>query len=422
MPDMDEPDFYLDPQVGQDPYAYYERVHSECPVHRELHHRSMLVSGYDEAVTVAKDAPGYSAANSTTGPFCGFPGAPPGAEDVTDLIEQIRPTIPLGDYFPTFDPPDHTAHRGLLMRLLTPKRLAENEESMVRLANHQLDEFVANGRCEFIGEFSNPFVNLVICDLLGVPEADLPRFRDEFKRRGPEAVVEGEVRPDALAWMNGVFTEYVEGRRNEPRPDVLTALATGTFPDGTLPEVIDVVRVAAFLFAAGGETTARLLASALLILGEDADLQARLRRDRALIPNFIEEVLRFESPVRAVSRIARFPAAVAGVSIPAGTTVTLLLGAANRDPRRFDHPADFDVDRPNARENLAFGRGIHACPGGPLARAEARIALGRILDRMADIRISEAAHGPAGDRHYEFTTWYLLRGPMRLHLEFTPIG
>jgi cytochrome P450 len=236
----------------------------------------------------------------------------------------------------------------------------------------------------------------------------------------PDADVEGEVRPDALAWMNDVFAEYVEGRRTQPRHDVLTALATGTFPDGTLPEVIDVVRVAAFLFAAGGETTARLLSSALRILGEDTDLQERLRQDRPLIPNFIEEVLRFESPLRAVSRIARFPTTAAQVPIPAGTTVTLLLGAANRDPSRFDRPSDFDIDRTNARENLAFGRGIHACPGGPLARVEARVALERILDRMAQIRISESLHGPASDRHYEFTKWYLLRGPIRLHLEFTP--
>ena len=382
----------------------------------------MLVTGYEETVAVTRDSHGYSACNATTGPFSGFPGAPPGSDDVSELIDQTRRTIPLSEYFPTFDPPTHTAHRGLLMRLLTPKRLAENEESMYRLADRQLDEFVDNGSCEFIGEFSNPFVNLVICDLLGVPESDIPRFREEFRRQAPDAVVEGEVRPDALSWMHGVFTEYVEARREQPRNDVLTALATATFPDGTLPEVIDVVRVAAFLFAAGGETTARLLASALRILGDDPALQDRLRRDPALIGNFIEEVLRYESPLRAVSRLTRFPTSIAGVPIAAGTTVTLLLGAANRDPRRFDRAGEFDAGRPNAREHLAFGRGIHACPGGPLARAEARVALERILARMGDIQISQTHHGRPGDRHYAFTTWYLLRGPLRLHLEFEPIG
>ena len=379
------------------------------------------MTGYDEVVAIARDVPSFSACNAMTGPFSGFASPGPEVDDVSELIEQLRGSMPLHEYFPTFDPPAHTDHRGLLMRLLTPKRMVANEEAMWRIADRQLDEFVDNGRCEFIGEFSNPFVNLVICDLLGVPEADLGRFRDEFDRQAPDAVAEGEVAPDALAWMNEVFTDYVEARRRAPRDDVLSASAAGTFEDGTLPEVIDVVRVASFLFAAGGETTARLLASALRFLGEDAELQDQLRRDRSLIPNFVEEVLRAESPLRAVSRLARVPASVAGAQIPAGTAVTLLLGAANRDPRRFDDPAAFDPERRNARENLAFGRGIQRVPGAPLARAEARIALERILDRMDDIRISAEAHGPAGARHFEYTKWYLLRGPLRLHLDFTPV-
>jgi cytochrome P450 len=415
-----EPDFFLDPELSQDPYPYYEYLRAQCPVRPEPHHGAFLVTGYEEALVVAKDVPAFSACNAMTGPFSGFPGPPGDVDVVSELIERTRGAMPLHEYFPTFDPPLHTAHRGLLMRLLTPKRVAANEASMARLADRQIDEFVARGTCEFIGDFSNPFVNLVICDLLGVPESDLPRFREEFDRQAPDAVSDSEVRPDALAWMNEVFTEYVDARRRQPGDDILTALATATFPDGSLPEVIDVVRVAAFLFAAGGETTARLLASALRFLAEDADLQDRLRQEPALIPNFLEEVLRVESPLRAVSRIARARTTVAGVPVPAGSVVTLLLGAANRDARRFDCPQDFDVERPNARENLAFGRGIHACPGAPMARAEGRVALERILERLADIRVSEAAHGPAGDRRYEFTKWYLLRGPMRLQLEFTP--
>jgi cytochrome P450 len=226
-----EPDFYLDPGVSQDPYEYYEFIRSECPDRHEPHHGAVLVTGYEEVVAVAKDVPTFSACNATTGPFCGFQNPQPPVDDVSELIEQTRAAMPLHEYFPTFDPPAHTAHRGLLMRLLTPKRMVANEESMWRLADRQLDEFVANGKCEFIGEFSNPFVNLVICELLGVPEADLPRFREEFDRQAPDAVVEGEVRPDAMAWMNEVFTDYIEARRRAPRDDVLTALARGSFGD-----------------------------------------------------------------------------------------------------------------------------------------------------------------------------------------------
>ena len=116
----------------------------------------------------------------------------------------------------------------------------------------------------------------------------------------------------------------------------------------------------------------------------------------------------------------RVPATVGGVDIPAGTAVMVVNAAANRDPRRFDEPDEFRFDRANAREHLAFGRGIHACPGGPLARAEGRIAVERLLARTSDIRISEAEHGPPGARRYQYAPTYILRGLNRLHLELTP--
>ena len=216
------------------------------------------------------------------------------------------------------------------------------------------------------------------------------------------------------------FTTYIEDRRASPREDVLTGLATATFPDGSTPEVIDAVRVAANLFAAGQETTVRLLGSAVQLLAEDAELQQKLRDDRELIPNFIEESLRTESPIKGDFRLSRVPTTVGGVDIPAGTTLMLLLAAANRDPRRFEDPATFDVNRANARQHISFGRGIHTCPGAPLARAEARVCLERLLDRTSDIRISESEHGPAGDRRYRYVPTFILRGLTQLHIEFTP--
>jgi cytochrome P450 len=189
-----------------------------------------------------------------------------------------------------------------------------------------------------------------------------------------------------------------------------------------VPEVIDVVRVAANVFSAGQETTVRLLAAALQLLGERPDLQQLLREDPARIPDFVEECLRMESPVKGDFRLSRRDCTVGGVDIPAGTTVMVLNGAAGRDPRHFDDPGAFLVDRPNAREHLAFGRGPHSCPGGPLARAEARISLERLLARVADVRIDESVHGPAGERRYEYAPTYILRGLQRLHVTFTPIG
>src|SRR6185312_5535994 len=215
------------------------------------------------------------------------------------------------------------------------------------------------------------------------------------------------------------FSAYIEDRRREPRGDVLTALATARYPDGSTPEVAEVVNTATFLFAAGQETTAKLLGAALQVLGDRPDVQQKLREDRSLIPAFIEESLRMESSVKTNFRLARKPATIGGVDIPAGTIVGVIVGAVNRDPRRFDNSHEFNVDRPNVREHIAFGRGIHTCAGAPLARVEGRVSVERILHRISDIKVNESRHGPAGARRYSYEPTYMLRGLSELHITFT---
>jgi len=419
--DDEATDFFRGTELIADPYGYFDWLRSQCPVQRESHHDVMMVTGYDEAVAVYNDTDTFSSCNSPTGPFPGFP-VPLEGDDVSALIEQHRDALPFSDQILTFDPPVHTAHRGLLMRLITPKRLKENEEFMWRLADRQIDELADRGACEFIGDYGQPFAMLVIADLLGVPESDHDLFRD---RLGPgrrhTGTLGGTGRDDVLAqnpleFLYEQFTHYVEERRAQPRADVLTGLATARFPDGSVPDVLDVARIAANLFAAGQETSVRLFGTALQRIAEDTELQALLRDRRDLIPNFVEECLRFESPVKGDFRLTRVTTDVGGVVIPAGTTVMVVNGAANRDPRRFDRPGEFRVERANARQHLAFGHGAHTCPGAPLARAEGRVTIERFLDRTRDIRISEAHHGPPGARRYDYVPTYILRGLTRLHL------
>jgi cytochrome P450 family 150 subfamily A5 len=416
------PDFFHGNELVEDPYPYFEQLRAQGPVTREPHHDVVMVTGYEEAIEVYRDTASFSSCNAVTGPFPGFP-VPLDGDDVSALIDQHRDELPMSDQLPTFDPPVHTAHRALLMRLITPKRLKENEEFMWRLADRQIDEFLAAGECEFISEYAGPFAMLVVADLLGVPEADHDRFRERLGAGGHKhtgtvgSTGSGSLQHSPLEFLYEQFTTYIEDRRRDPRHDVMTGLATATFPDGSTPEVIDVVRIAANLFAAGQETTVRLLGTALQLMGDRRDLQRRLRDDPERIPNFIEEALRIESPIKGDFRLSRVTTRIGEVEIPAGTTVMVINGAANRDPRRFDAPAEFDLDRVNARQHIAFGHGAHTCPGAPLARAEARITLMRLLDRTRDIRISETAHGPAGARRYEYAPTYILRGLRKLHLE-----
>ena len=424
MSDWEAMDFFRDDALVADPYPYFDALREQGPVRREPHHGVMMVAGYDEAVEVFHDARTFSSCLSVTGPFPGFP-VPLEGDDVTGLIEQHRHELPMSDQLPTLDPPVHTDHRALLMRLITPKRLKENEASMWQLADRLLDEFLAPGEGEFISGFAGPFTLLVIADLLGVPEEDQQEFARSLQHRPRSdgiGIIGEELNHDPLEFLYARFTGYIEDRRREPRQDVLTGLATATFPDGSTPDVADVVRIAANLFSAGQETTVRLLSSALKLIAERPDLQRLLRNEHDRIPNFVEETLRMDSPVKGDFRLSRVPASVGGVDIPAGTTVMVLNGAANRDPRHFADPATFDAARPNARHHLAFGRGIHTCPGAPLARAEARVTIERLLDRTAGIRISERAHGPAEARRYRYIPTYILRGLTRLHLEFISAG
>jgi len=423
MNDWKTIDYFNDESLVEDPYPYLEELRSACPVLPLPHLGVVAVTGYDEASEIYRDIDTFSSCNSVIGPYATFP-VPLEGDDVSDIIDGHRHQLPMHEHMVTMDPPTHTQERAILMRLITPRRLKDNEAFMWRLADQQLDEFLSDGRCEFIGAYAQPFAMLVVADLLGVPETDHQRFREGFGLSVAPGKVGagGQMGEDlnALGWLDEWFAEYIEDRRREPRKDVLTDLALATYPDGTTPEVINVVRTATFLFAAGQETTARLLASALRYLAEHPELQDELRANRDTIPGFIEEMLRYESPVKTDFRLARRSTTVGDVEIVAGTPVMLLNGAANRDPRRFECPAEFRVDRPNPQTHIAFGRGHHSCPGAPLARVEGRVSLERILDRTRDIRLSEEHHGPPDARRFRYEPTWVLRGLTALHLEFTP--
>ncbi len=424
-------DFFRSDRFVNDPYSYFDYLREQSPVLREPHQGIVMVTGYDEALEIYNDADRFSSCMSTTGPFAGnpIPLEGRGNEDISALIAAYRDKTPFSDQLPTLDPPNHTAHRALLMALITPKRLKENEDFMWKLAEQQMDTFMSRGECEFMADYAQPFAVLVVSDLLGVPPEDRIQFRKKLihqeQERGSTGVgdvSEGEVEHYPLRWLYETFSKYIEDRRRNPKGDILTGLAAATFPDRSVPEPLDVARIAANLFAAGQETTVRLLSYAFQVVGDRPDLQQRLRQDRSLIPNFVEECLRIEGPVKGDFRLAKKPTKVGGVDIPAGTFLYISNSAANRDARKFPNPGEFQLDRANARLNVAFGRGRHACPGAPLARAETVVSLNRWFDRTRDIRISEKVHGPTGARRYSYLPTFILRGLTHINLEFDPVS
>lgn len=428
--DFEAHDFFRSNRFIDDPYGYFDYLRAKAPVYREPHQGIFMVTGYDEALEIYNDPDRFSSIMSTSGPFAGNPIPLEGREndDISELIEQYRDKTSFYDQLPTMDPPQHSDHRSLLMSLITPKRLKENEDFMWELADQQIDTFINRGECEWMDDFAQPFAVLVVSDFLGVPVEDRIRFRQQLIRneQANGGVVVGgtsdgsDTSHTPLEWLYGEFSAYIEDRRKNPKADILTGLADARFLDKSVPTPLDVARVAANLFTAGQETTVRLLSHAMQVVGERPDLQKRLREDRSLIPNFVEESLRIEGPVKGDFRMAKKPTTVAGVHIPAGSFLFIANAAANRDPRVFPNPGEFQINRDNARLNVSFGRGRHACPGAPLARAEAVISLNRMFDRTTDIRINEKVHGPKGARRYSYLPTFILRGLTHLAIEFDP--
>jgi len=428
---------YTDPSLTSDPYRLLDYLAAHKPVYREPHHGVVMVTGHEEAIAVLRAHDVFSSATIVAGPdpMSLFPERPEG-DDITEYVNSHRQYLPQNDQIVSSDPPSHTAQRALLMGLITPKRLKENEEFIWRLTDRQLDEILPRGTAEIMADYAQPYTLLVIADLLGVPEEDHAmllgrrtgnRMMLGERKSADEAKNGNEQRGDGdrttghntLEIFYDYFSARVEERRQQPLGDVLTGMAQALFPDGTVPEPIEVARIASNLFAAGQETTVRLIGTALRRIGDEPETQAQLRANRDLVPRFIEETLRTEGPILGEYRLAVKTTELGGVHIPAGTPIFLANGAANRDPRQFECPAEFRVSRENVRRHIAFGHGIHTCPGAPLARSEARITVERLLDRTTDIRINEEVHGPAGSRRYDYMKTSMFRGLISLHLDFT---
>jgi cytochrome P450 len=415
-------DYFTDHSVLLDPYEFFENARAQGPITTLPARDVAFVTGFEESLQILRNTEDYSSVISTGGPTPPLPFTPSG-DDISEQIEAHRTEISASNLLVAYDGPAHVASRSLLTKLFVPSRLKANEEFMRRYADQLAQEVVAKGNCDLVNEVATPFVTLVIADLLGVPDEDREAFRKVLDAGPPAGNMESEDKPtspNVLEYLAQYFAGYIQDRRANPRQDILTELATSTYPNGTLPDLMEVVRLATFLFAAGQDTSAKLLGNALRRIAEDPQLQQQLRDNRALIPDFIEEVLRLEGSTKCTFRLVRKNTKVGDTNFAAGDKIVIAFAAANRDPRRWPEPEQFKLGREKIKEHVAFGRGAHTCVGAPLARAEVRVMLDRLLEHTSEIKLSAEKHGPAGNRKFDYEPSFIIRGLATLFLELKP--
>ncbi|MEU4546102.1 cytochrome P450 family protein [Nonomuraea dietziae] len=365
-------EFFLSPEFGADPYAVYAGLRAEGPVHAidfPPGASAFVVVDYEHARPALND-PRLSK-NLASGP-----------EWFRDAISQQNPV--LGDNMLMSDPPDHTRLRRVVSKAFTPRRIERLRPRVQAIADELIDAFEGD-TVELIDAFAFPLPIIVICELLGVPDRDRADFRRWSGALVTPAVNEelARSRDEASDALRAYFTRLIAERRAAPTDDLVSVLVTSD----ELSER-EVLSTLALLLIAGHETTVNLIGNGMLALLRNRDQLDLLRAKPELLPNAIEEFLRFDAPVeRATFRIALEDMEIAGTPIPKGSFVHVSIGAAGRDPKAFDRAESLDVAREDNR-HVGFGHGLHFCLGAPLARMEGQIAFGSLLARLGDIRLA----------------------------------
>ncbi|MEV4066831.1 cytochrome P450 family protein [Nonomuraea dietziae] len=365
-------EFFLSPEFGADPYAVYAGLRAEGPVHAidfPPGASAFVVVDYEHARPALND-PRLSK-NLASGP-----------EWFREAISQQNPV--LGDNMLMSDPPDHTRLRRVVSKAFTPRRIERLRPRVQAITDELIDAFEGD-TVELIDAFAFPLPIIVICELLGVPDRDRADFRRWSGALVTPAVNEelARSRDEASDALRAYFTRLIAERRAAPTDDLVSVLVTSD----ELSER-EVLSTLALLLIAGHETTVNLIGNGMLALLRNPDQLDLLRAKPKLLPNAVEEFLRYDAPVeRATFRIALEDMEIAGTPIPKGSFVHISIGAAGRDPKAFDRAESLDVAREDNR-HVGFGHGLHFCLGAPLARMEGQIAFGSLLARLGDIRLA----------------------------------
>ena len=361
--------------VNADPYPVFRRLREEAPLYYNEQYEFFAVSRYDDVERGLKDRETYISGRGA-------------------ILELIKANLEMPPGVIIFeDPPIHTVHRGLLSRVFTPKKMNALEPQVREFCAASLDPLVGTGRFDFVADLGAQMPMRVIGMLLGIPEQDQVAIREH---------VDASLRTEAGKPMTSsvdailsgeIFADYIDWRAAHPSDDLMTELLNAEFVDETgttrrltRAEILTYVTVIA---GAGNETTTRLIGWAGKVLAEYPDQRRALADDLSLIPNAIEELLRYEPPAPHVARYVASDVEHYGQTVPEGSVMLFLVGAANRDDRRYENGDEFDIHR-TLGQHLTFGFGTHFCLGAALARLEGRVALEEVLKRFPEWDVDHA--------------------------------
>ncbi|WP_428268654.1 cytochrome P450 [Haliangium sp.] len=399
----------FDPAFIRDPYPTYRRMLESAPVYRTPI-GIWLVTRYQDASRVMAEHRHFvhrfeDMARRRAG----------------DRVATSPAFQSLSRWTLVLNPPDHTRIRGLLSKAFSARRVDALRPQIQAIMDRLIDAVIDRGHGDLMTDFARPFPITVICELLGIPEDERERFLDEsclpahFLEPRPLSGPEIDSMDAAVLSLNEYLGALCDKRRAEPRDDLTTALVQAEEHGDTLTQD-ELVATLVLLFFAGHETTVNLIGNGSLALFRHPDQLAKLRADPGLIPNAIEEMLRFDPPAQIAGlRCATEEQTFAGETLPAGSQIVPVIAAANRDPEVFDRPEEFDVTRQFDRNTkvLSFGGGIHFCTGAMLARVEAGIAFETLLRRLPGLRAEQPPEALEPPRRPSYTLRGITSLPVR---------
>ena len=374
---VDDPALFFSTAAIQDPYPLYDRMRAEAPVHRIGDSVFYVVCGWDAVVEAVERVEDFSSNLTATMVF---------HEDGKVTPFDMIPAGDPGHALATADDPAHALHRKILLPHLSAKRVQIIEHFATATADRLWEENLRDGQIEWMSAMANRLPMMVVARLLGLPDDDV----DDLIRLAYAAttLLDGIVTPDQLRAagmaafeLSGYVLEHFENASASGEHGLIADMAE-RYASGEL-EQTPAMGIMITLFSAAGESTASLLGSAAWILTDRPEIQREVREKPELLSVFIEETLRFESPFRGHYRHVLRDTSLAGIELPAGSHLLLMWGAANRDPAHIDAPNEFRLNRTSVKDHVTFGKGAHFCVGAALARLEARIVLGMLLDRTS---------------------------------------